>query len=87
MIGLAKKLSTKVLIVSTPHSREAVVYNNKGDIEKLSKIDFIIKSLCQKNGVSYLEPNITESKYYRDIVHFNTDGHKKMSKLIEKEFK
>jgi hypothetical protein len=87
LIQVAKKVSGKVIIYSAPHSREAVIDNNANDLEKLLSFDLSMKNICLKNKVSYFRPNIFESKYYYDIVHFNTKGHMEMARLLERELK
>jgi hypothetical protein len=86
-IEAAKKLSKKVIIYSAPHSREAVIYNNANDIENLLSFDLSMKDICLKKKVSYFRPDIFESKYYYDIVHFNAKGHREMARLLERELK
>ena len=54
-------------------------------MEKLPKFNSILKGICLEKNVSYFEPNIFESKYFIDIVHFNTEGHKKMAGLLQNE--
>jgi hypothetical protein len=84
-LDVAKRLTEKIIVFPTPHSQEAVVYSDKSDIEKLSKFNSILKGICLVKNVSYFEPNIFESKYFIDIVHFNTEGHKEMARLLQKE--
>jgi hypothetical protein len=82
---LAKRLSEKVIIFPSPHSREAINYSDKRDFERLSKFNLMLKSICEEKNVSYFEPNIFESKYFIDIVHFNTEGHKEIARLLQNE--
>jgi hypothetical protein len=81
-IDLAKKISDNVIIYITPHSINAVKYNNEKDIEILNKFSHDIIKFCENKGVKCIDIDITEDNYYIDIVHFNSKGHEKMSEIF-----
>ena len=81
-INLAKKISDNVIIYITPHSINAVKYNNEKDIEILNKFSHDIIKFCENKGVKCIDIDITEDNYYIDIVHFNSKGHEKMSEIF-----
>lgn len=81
-ITLAKKISDNVIIYITPHSINAVKYNNEKDIEILNKFSHDIIKFCENKGVKCIDIDITEDNYYIDIVHFNSKGHEKMSEIF-----
>lgn len=81
-IDLAKKISDNVIIYITPHSINAVKYNNEKDIEILNKFSHDIIKFRENKGVKCIDIDITEDNYYIDIVHFNSKGHEKMSEIF-----
>lgn len=86
-ITLAKKISDNVIIYITPHSINAVKYNNEKDIEILNKFSHDIIKFCENKGVKCIDIDITEDDYYIDIVHFNSKGHEKMSEILYNSLK
>lgn len=82
LISIAKEVSDNVVIYITPHSLNAVKYNNVRDLELLDNFSLGIKYSCHRNKVFCLEPELIEDKYYFDIVHFNEDGHIKFAEIL-----
>lgn len=85
LIKLSNKITNNMIVYITPHSLNAVDFNNKADKNILSNFNNSIFNFCRKNKLHCFEPNITEDKYYIDIVHLNSVGHKKMADIILNE--
>lgn len=81
-IKLSKVVTNNTLIYITPHSRNAVVFNNRDDLKVLSEFSERVKLFCLNLDVSCVDIDIKEDEYYIDIVHFNSLGHKKMANLL-----
>ncbi len=87
LIDIAKSISTQVIIYATPHYIEDF---KRLDLNatKVHNIEGRVLNVCKDCGVIFLKPDISEKKYYKDIVHFNDKGHIKISdifyKVIEK---
>jgi len=82
LIKISKDIAEKIIIYITPHSKNAVLYNNTNDIDVLKHFSLYIKKICNEQNVQCLEPNIFEDSYYLDIVHFNSKGHQKMADIL-----
>ena len=82
LIELSKKISNEIIIYITPHSKNAVIYNNKNDLLTLKKFSNDMITICENENIKCIQPDITDDKYYIDIVHFNSLGHIKMSNLL-----
>lgn len=82
LIKLSKSIADDTIIYITPHSHNAILYNNKDDIIPLENFSKVICTVCKNENVKCLEPNIVDDKYYIDIVHFNSLGHEKMSNIL-----
>jgi len=83
LIKTSKQISKDTIIYITPHSKNAVENNNVNDIPSLENFSNIILNICNKEKVKCFEPNIDEDKYFIDIVHFNSLGHKEMTNQLE----
>ena len=81
-VNIAKNISNRVIIYITPHSLNAVKYNNENDIEVLNNFSKKILNFCKNKNVECIEIDITEDNYYIDIVHLNSKGHEKMSDIF-----
>lgn len=82
LISIAKEVSGNVVIYITPHSLNAVKYNDARDLESLEIFAEEIEKNCLKNKVFCLQPKLIEDKYYFDIVHFNKFGHIKFAEVL-----
>ncbi len=81
LMKIAKSISNNVIIYVTSHPEEEIKrldYN----MTELNMFYREIKNICIQNNVVYIEPKIIENHYFRDIVHFNSKGHEKMSKIL-----
>lgn len=87
LVNITKKLTQNQIIYLTPHSTNALKYNNKNDINTINKYNQNILKYCKKNNIYCFEPNIKDDKYYIDIVHFNSLGHIEMSNQLKKILK
>lgn len=81
-IDLAKNISNNVIIYETPHSLNAIKYNNKDDIAILEKFSNSFSEFCKNKNIKCINIDILEDDYYIDIVHFNSKGHEKMSTIL-----
>jgi lipoprotein len=81
-IKLAKKVSDNVILYITPHCLNAVKYNNEKDLEKIKYFSKYILKFCENKDIKCVSIDITEDKFYVDIVHFNSRGHEKMSDIL-----
>ena len=83
LIDISKSISENVIIDITSHAYSGVVYSEKDGEEKLKLFASYIKNICKEKNVHCFEPDIKEDKYFHDIVHFNSRGHKKMAKELK----
>ena len=81
-IKLAKKVSDNVILYITPHCLNAVKYNNEIYLEKIKYFSKYILKFCENKDIKCVSIDITEDKFYVDIVHFNSRGHEKMSDIL-----
>ncbi len=86
LINISKTIAKNVIVYETPYCQEDVkrLKLNELSVKRLSDNT---KRICQENNVTFLKPNITEKKYFKDIVHFNSKGHLKMSEILYIEMK
>lgn len=87
IIKLSKSISINTIFYLTPHSINAIKYNKQDDLEKIKLFNKNIINYCQINSIDCFEPDIFEDKYFIDIVHFNSLGHRKMADLLKIKFK
>jgi hypothetical protein len=83
LIELSKEISNETIIYITPHSKNAIIHNNVDDIINLEKFSNIIFNVCDNESIKCFHPDIVDDKYFVDIVHFNSLGHKKMTNQLE----
>ncbi len=81
-VNLAKNISNNVIIYITPHSQNAVKFNNENDIGILNKFTQDVFNFCENKDIKCIDIDITEDDYYIDIVHFNSKGHEKMNDIL-----
>lgn len=81
LIILAKSISKKVIIYASPHY--------VGDFKRLhldhvniDQLEIKVQNMCKDNHVIFLKPDMTQKKYFDDIVHFNLHGHLKMAEIL-----
>ena len=86
LITLAKSISQRVIIYETAHCLEDVRRLKLNEVAE-KKLGDKVANICQENNVTFLRTNITEKKYFKDIVHFNTKGHIKMAEILYNEIK
>jgi len=83
LITLAKSVSKHVIVYATSHYVED--FKRLGlNSSTLDKLEDKVLTICKENNVTFLKPAITEKKYFKDIVHFNNKGHKKMAEILYK---
>lgn len=83
LIDISKSISEHVIIDITSHANSGVVYSEKDGEERLKIFASHIKNICEEKNVYCFESDIKEDKYFHDIVHFNSEGHKKMAKELK----
>lgn len=83
LIDLSKQVSDDTIIYITPHSKNAIINNNIDDIVNLENFSKTIFNICNNKNIKCFQPNIIDDKYYIDIVHFNSLGHKEMTKQLK----
>ena len=81
LIMHAKLISEQVIIYSSPHCLEECK-RLKLDIVAQKKLEDNILNICKENNVTFLKPDITDKKYFIDVVHFNTKGHVQMADIL-----
>ena len=84
LITVSKSISKNVIVYITPHSKNAVLYNNKDDLKVLENFSKEMFKVCNSENIICFEPSIKDDKYYIDIVHFNSLGHQEMSNKLSK---
>jgi len=86
MIILAKSISKHVIIYAAPHCSEEIQRLNL-DRVNINKLESKVLNICNENNVTFLKPEITEKKYFNDIVHFNSKGHIQMADILYRMIK
>lgn len=82
LINESKKVTNELIIYLTPHSTNAIQFNDENDLEKINQFNKLVYNKCEKKLITCFEPKIFDDKYYIDIVHFNSLGHQKMSEEL-----
>ncbi len=81
LISLSKSISKNVIIYYTPHC-PSEVKRLKLNTKAATMFRNSVEKICKENNVTFLNPQIVEEKYYKDIVHLNSKGHIKMANIL-----
>lgn len=83
LVDESSKISKRTVVYVTPHSKKAAKYDSSDNIEKLNKFSNSFKIFCSKKRIECLEiDEYFNDDDFIDIVHFNKQGHLKMSELV-----
>ena len=83
LIFLAKNIAEKDIIFYTvPHPIDGLNIAYKNRIESLNTFSNRLKEISEKEKIIFFNPNIFNRIYFRDIVHFNIEGHKQMANKL-----